>query len=276
MLGKLSRGSSVWIATRGSSAARAERRVPLPQPPPRRLFPIAKPTPRVAMLPSMDLELDDDDDIFVDTATGIVANDAGREARVTLPGPPPEPPRAPAPSADVGLVREALSSQEARVIVASGEDELRARLHAEVLAIVRGALAAMPAQKAALDIGAAVRWMLVGVVLGAMVIYVLMASALHRSELLLAQASTPATVFVPQAAPPPPVTKGAPLMCPANAADVIPTVDVNALPKTKPPAPRVVRRAGTSAGTSTGTNTSAEENPYEGVSPDGTAAEPTL
>jgi hypothetical protein len=261
---------------------------------------------RVAMLPSLDLELDDDvtsDDVFVDPcalsdrAWVPAANDAddtqpAPTQRITLPGPPPEPPTVPALPVDraAQLVRggDALSSQEAKVIVSGSSDagvqheaELRARLHAEVLELVRAAIASTPPPRPAQDapsLGAAVRWMLAGAVLGAMVVYVLMASALHHDELLLARASTPPTVFVPQAAPPS-MTKAAPLVCPASPADVIPSVDVNALPKTKPPA-RVLRRGAPAHGAPAPAVTSStnvdEANPYDGVSADGATAEPTL
>ena len=295
MLGKLTRGTNTRVAAIGAAALTRSvqpsggalavptrpvptRPVPLPAPPPKRV-PLDRPTPRVAMLPSLDFELDVCVDTECDTANVVPLRPCAANETA-----PPEPPTRPALPADTGAPRAALSSGEATVIVAPSADDVArleaqviARIEAQVLAAVRAALAGVAPRKPALDVGAALRWMLAGTILGAVVVYVLMASALHREQLRVAQATTPPTVFVPQAAPPV-VTRDAPLSCPASIADVIPSVDVSVLPKVKPTprfAPRP--RATAEATESKVESTVDESNPYDGVATGGdTAGEPTL
>lgn len=93
------------------------------------------------------------------------------------------------------------------------------------------------------DPGAAIRWFFVGVCVGALAVYVIMASALHQRDLALATSRARAAEPVMTtsiAAPPPALTCPAPSQgAPASEqAPRIPTFDVEKLPKIEPARPR--------------------------------------
>jgi hypothetical protein len=150
------------------------------------------------------------------------------------------------------------------VIIDRTEEEVRARVEAEIVAIVRKALATMTPPPRT-DHGASVRWLLVGVVTGAMTVYVLMAGALYDNQIALAKARA--------GGGPPPVYTSAPVVLSAPPAatcaatsSAIPTVDVETLPRTlgKSAIPRVRLTAKPAKAAS---NVD-EENPYADVSPE--------
>lgn len=163
---------------------------------------------------------------------------------------------------DVEPLREpipAMSSREANAIVHQTDAEFRARVEAEVLSMVRQALVALTPQPPRTDDGASVRWLLVGVVAGALAAYVLMAGALHDKEMAVGEArgSLPIPTFTAS-----PVTASAPKsppapMCSGDAiVSAIPTVDVESLPRHASTRRYSVPRKPATVD---------EENPYDGV-----------
>jgi len=192
------------------------------------------------------------------------------------------PPRTVTPVNDITPVfaRSAITEGEAKVIVHESDQEWRARVEAEVLAMVRQALIAMTPAPPKTDNGASVRWLLVGVVTGALAVYVMMAGALHDKEIALSAARTanvPAHVSGNHSAPSvlaPAPKADPPMACSATGdalASTIPTVDVNDLPKHPTPrrftAPR--KSAPAAASNLDEENPYADDsNPYANVSPE--------
>jgi len=131
-------------------------------------------------------------------------------------------------------ILRALSAQQATVIVDRTEEEVRARVEAEIIAIVRKALGTMmPPPRT--DHGASVRWLVVGLVTGAIVVYVLMAGALYDKEVALAMSRVggPAPIFttspVTHTAPQPTTTCST--VSEGRSASSIPSYDVESLPR---------------------------------------------
>lgn len=187
--------------------------------------------------------------------------------------------------------RSALSTLEAKVIVQQTDAEQRARMEAEVTALcqnaLKQALIAMTPPPPRTDHGASVRWLLVGLVFGALFVYVLMAGTLREKEAQLARAQAASGPVASQTVIAPPVatttsTKAQPMMCSATGeslASTIPTVDVDNLPKVDAPKQtmrwRAPRKATPQKAKAAPTNldednpyNQTDDNPYTNVNPE--------
>lgn len=143
-----------------------------------------------------------------------------------------------------------LSTEQATVIIDR---------EAEIIDLVRKAIASMMPPPPKTDHGASMRWLLVGLITGSIIIYVLMAGALYDTQVALAQArangGSPPPVFTTS-----PVVLSAPASTCSTTASAIPTIDVEKLPRHTTFAPRVAAPKATTPVD--------EENPYEDVSPE--------